>query len=112
MSNINLRFKTNSELQAELGARLRRLRLQRNMPRSELAEKAGIAVGSIVKAEAGEDIRLSTLLGLLRVLGGLDQVLQLVPSISISPLEIVDLGHERKNARRFGKKIKLVKDRE
>ncbi len=111
MSNIKIKFKTNSELQAELGIRLRRLRLQHNMPRAELAEKAGVAVGSIAKAEAGEDIRMSTLLALLRVLGGLDQVLGLFPSTSISPLDAVDLGHERKNARRFGKKSNAVKDK-
>lgn len=111
MSNIKVKFKTNSELQAELGQRLRRLRLQRNMPRTELAEKAGVAAGSIAKAEAGEDIRLSTLLGLMRVLGGLDQVLQLIPVAQVSPLEAVDLGHERKNARRFGKKATIVKDK-
>jgi transcriptional regulator with XRE-family HTH domain len=111
MSNIKVKFKTNSELQAELGQRLRRLRLQRNMPRAELAEKAGVAAGSIAKAEAGEDIRLSTLLGLLRVLGGLDQVLQLIPVSQVSPLDAVDLGHERKNARRFGKKATTVKDK-
>ena len=44
MYNIKAKFKTNSELQVELGQRLRRLRLQRNMPRAELAEKAGVAV--------------------------------------------------------------------
>jgi len=106
---VNIKFKSNSELQGELGVRLRRLRLQHNMPRSELAEKAGVAVGSIAKAEAGEDIRMSTLLALLRVLGGLDQVLQLIPSISISPLDAVNLGHERKNARRFAKKENVAK---
>ena len=110
MHNIKVKFKTNSELQAELGQRLRRLRLQRNMPRTELAEKAGVAAGSIAKAEAGEDIRLSTLLGLMRVLGGLDQVLQLIPEAQVSPLEAVDLGPERKNARRCGKKAATVKD--
>lgn len=110
MTNMNIRFKTNSELQTELGVRLRRLRLQRNMPRLELADKAGVAVGSIAKAEAGEDIRLSTLLALLRVLGGLDQVLQLIPSAQVSPLDAVDLGHERKKARRFGKRANIVKD--
>jgi transcriptional regulator with XRE-family HTH domain len=104
MDNINIKFKTNSELQAELGMRLRRLRLQHNMPRVELAEKAGVAVGSIAKAEAGEDIRLSTLLALLRVLGGLNQVLGLIPLTQVSPLDSVDLGHERKKARRFGKR--------
>lgn len=112
MYNIKAKFKTNSELQVELGQRLRRLRLQRNMPRAELAEKAGVAAGSIAKAEAGEDIRLSTLLGLLRVLGGLDQVLQLIPVSQVSPLDAVDLGHERKNARRFGKKAATAKDKQ
>ena len=111
MSNIKIKFKTNSELQVELGQRLRRLRLQRNMPRVELAEKAGVAVGSIVKAEAGEDIRLSTLMALLRVLGGLDQVLQRSPVAQVSPLEAVDLGHERKSARRFGKTPTALKDK-
>lgn len=110
MSNIKVKFKTNSELQVELGQRLRRLRLQRNMPRTELAEKAGVAAGSIAKAEAGKDIRLSTLLRLMRVLDCLDQVLQLIPVAQVSPLDVVDLGHERKNARRFGKKPIPAKD--
>ena len=109
---INVNFQTNSEVQSELGARLRRLRLQLNMPRSELAEKAGVAMGSIVKAESGQDIRMSTLLALLRVLGSLDQVLELIPIMPVSPLEMVDLGHERKNARRFAKKPIRLKGNE
>ena len=112
MTNIKIKFKTNSELQAEIGLRLRRLRLQNNMPRAELAEKAGVSAGSIAKAEAGEDIRLSTLIALLRVLGGLDRVLQLIPAPLVSPLNAVDLGHERRNARRFGKKENTIKDQQ
>jgi len=44
------------------------------------------------------------LLALLRVLGGLNQVLGLIPLTQVSPLDSVDLGHERKKARRFGKR--------
>jgi hypothetical protein len=50
-------------------------------------------------------------MALLRVLGGLDQVLQLIPVAQVSPLEAVDLGHERKSARRFGKKPTALKDK-
>ncbi len=104
MDNIKNRFQTNLELQQDIGNKLRKLRLKRNMPRQVLADEAGISIGSVVQAEAGKDIRLSTLLSILRVLGGLDRAVNLIPSITLSPLEIIDHGKERLKARRFGKK--------
>ncbi len=51
-----LRFKSPTELQIELGRRLRQLRLHRNIDQRTLAEKAGIAFQlTNILRDLGED---------------------------------------------------------
>lgn len=97
-------FNTNAELIAALGQRLRRLRLQRNLPQEELARQAGVALGAVKQLEAGRDVRLSSLIAMLRALDELSGIASWLPPDEPSPLELMDVGHARSRARRFGKK--------
>ena len=69
---------TNGEILAEIGARLRARRLDRNIAIDAAAEALGINRKTILEAENGGDIRLGTLVKLLRymnLLGLLDAAL-------------------------------------
>jgi len=49
----DLQFKTPEELQVELGRRLQRLRLSRNLDQRTIADKAGITRAALQNLEAG-----------------------------------------------------------
>lgn len=59
---------TNSEILGVLGQRLRQYRLERNMGVDELATHAGLNRKTILALEAGDDIRISSLIRILRSL--------------------------------------------
>jgi DNA-binding Xre family transcriptional regulator len=48
---------------------LRRLRLMRGLNQRQLAEEAGIVQSHVAKAESGSDVRLSTIVRLIKALG-------------------------------------------
>ncbi|MDK9702526.1 MAG: helix-turn-helix transcriptional regulator [Sulfuritalea sp.] len=68
-------FLTNDEVIAEVGARLRARRLERNLTVEELAARAGLNRKTVLDLEAGADVRLATVIKVFRalnMLGALD----------------------------------------
>jgi len=63
-------LKTNEEIVRELGQRARRRRLERRISQQDVAAKAGVHTNTVRALEAGKDIRLHSLVGILRALGG------------------------------------------
>jgi transcriptional regulator with XRE-family HTH domain len=91
---------TDEAVLRELGERLSRLRLQRNLTQAQLADEAGVERKAILRAEAGEPIQLLTLIRMLRALGRLGALEALVPQLQPSPIELLELrGHARQRAR-------------
>lgn len=64
----NLLFKTPEEIQVELGSRLRRLRLDRNLDQISTAEKAGISEKALRNLESGHGSTVETLVRVLKAL--------------------------------------------
>lgn len=94
---------TNSDdaILAELGARLARTRLERNMSQQQLAVEAGLSKRTIERMEAGEEGKLSNLVRVLRALDLLDRLDALVPEPLPSPIEQLKLrGRRRRRAGR------------
>jgi transcriptional regulator with XRE-family HTH domain len=88
------------ELAAQLGARLRDLRLAQDYTQSSVADKAGISLRALRELEAG---RGSTVLTLVRVLKALDaeQGLEaLAPRPTISPMALLRRPAGRARGRR------------
>lgn len=75
------------EILAELGARIRRYRLQQNVSPQDVADGAGISPRTLRSLEQGQDVQLSTLLRVLRSLGRLDVLDAFLPAVEISPME-------------------------
>ncbi len=92
---------SDEEVLAELGRRLRRQRLNRNLTQFEVAEVAGVSVGSVAKVEAGSNTSLGTVVRLMRALGLVSRLDSMVPDPEVSPLQLAATkGVERHRARR------------
>lgn len=72
---------------SEIGARIKALRLRKNMTQAELANATLLSLNSIKSLEAGKG-KLSTLISVLRELGALDTFDQFIPDLKISPVEL------------------------
>ena len=90
---------TDDAVLAELGSRLARTRLQRNLTQAGLGDEAGIGLATVQRLEAGQPARLTSLIRVLRVLGLLDALELLVPEPTPSPIERLKLqGRQRRRA--------------
>jgi transcriptional regulator with XRE-family HTH domain len=78
-----------SEENRELGARIARLRLSRDMKQAELAYEAGVSHRTLQRLEAGEAIRSDGLLRIIGCLGRLDAVMASLDTETLSPYELL-----------------------
>lgn len=98
--NIKHKLGNVATIMHDLGARLARIRLSRNLTQARLAQEAGTSLPSIKRLEAGRNSSLDTLLRVLRALDLGDRILDILPNPDIRPVERVQLkGHERRRAR-------------
>ena len=92
---------TDAAVLAELGSRLARIRLERNLTQREVADNAGVALPTVQRLEAGESATLVSVIRILRALDLLGALDALVPEPSPSPLELLKLhGRTRRRASR------------
>jgi transcriptional regulator with XRE-family HTH domain len=90
---------------SELGNRLQRERLNRNMTQSELAVKSGVSVRSLQYLETGRPCTLASLLKILRAMGSLASLDAFFPASGPSPVQLARLkGRERERASGIGGK--------
>ena len=73
----------------ELTSRLARYRMKSGIIQSRLAEQAGVSKRTIERIENGCDTQLTTLVRLLQVLGLSDRLDQLIPELTISPMDML-----------------------
>ena len=71
----------------ELGARLARTRLEQNVSQEQLASEAGVSKSTVERIESGREVKLTSLVRILRALGRLELLDQLVPEPLPSPIE-------------------------
>ena len=84
----------------ELGARIKRNRIDMQLSQQDFAAKTGISTRTLSAAENGEDIRLSSLLRILRTLNCLENLDLLLPELAFDPESYRTLGRERKRVSR------------
>jgi transcriptional regulator with XRE-family HTH domain len=90
---------TDSAVLAELGARLRNARLERNLSQAALAEAAGIGRVTLQRIEEGASgASLPSLIRILRALDLSEGLNRLVPEVAPSPLEEVRRRGRRRRA--------------
>lgn len=83
----------------ELGNRIARYRLNRNLTQSALAEEAGISKRTIIRVEHGHSTQTSNLIRVLRALNLLQNLEALIPQPVASPVQQVRMqGKMRQRA--------------
>ena len=96
---MNLTQMSNEAILEELGGRLQRVRLNRNLTQDALAKQAGISRRALQKAEDGGVTTVETLVNILRGLAELPQLEQFLPEPSLSPVQMAKLqGATRRRA--------------
>lgn len=90
---------TDTAVLIELGARLERARLDRNISQEDLATEAGVSRMTVVRAEAGAPVKTTMLVRLLRALTLADRLDLLVPEAVPGPIELLERrGRSRQRA--------------
>ena len=85
----------------EIGRRLKRKRLDKNLTQQTLADMAGLSRTTISDLERGAPAGLLTIIQILRVLGGLEELDAFLPDPGLSPLQLARLkGRQRQRASR------------
>jgi transcriptional regulator with XRE-family HTH domain len=94
---------TDDAVLAEIGARLERLRLSRNITQARLAREAGVSRATIIRVEDGESVQMSTMVKLWRALDLLAAIDVALPERIDSPIAALERErlrrrHERQRA--------------
>jgi len=74
---------------AEIGQRLGRYRLDRQITQAQLARQAGVSKRTVERIEAGASTQLSSLLRILRVLDLLPNLHHAIPEVEPRPLDLL-----------------------
>jgi transcriptional regulator with XRE-family HTH domain len=87
---------SNSQIEQDLGKRLKEHRLNLNLSQAEVAKRSGLSRRTITAIEHGEGSTLSTLIALLRALGALDTLEGFLPDPGISPIAMLKLRDDHR----------------
>lgn len=89
----------------EIGTRIRQIRLNKNLSRSELAALAAVSEPTIARAESGKSIQIVNLIRICRPLGILRGFEVVFPPSVVSPVQLLKL-EGKKRQRATGKRAK------
>ena len=76
----------------ELGSRVARCRLNKNMTQDTLAQEAGVSTPTIQRLEKGHSTQLSNFIRVLRALDLLERIDSLIPEPKLSPIQLLKMG--------------------
>ena len=89
---------TDPQIAKEIGGRIRSLRLRRNKTQQQISDATALSL-NVIKSLEGGKAKLTSLIAVLRELGGLDELDRLLPVITISPLQLARRkGKQRQRA--------------
>lgn len=94
---------TDRTILTKIGEKLKAVRLKQNVTQQSLAEAANVSLSTVKKIEKGEIRSFDALLRMLRTLGKLNEIQQLVEEEQLSPSEYYNMvqaskTHQRKRA--------------
>lgn len=80
----------------ELGNRLSRYRLNRNLTQGALAGEAGLSLRTVIRIEQGESVQFTSIIRVLRALGLLANLDAFVPEPPVSPIQQASMRGKRR----------------
>jgi len=90
---------SDSAVLREIGERISRRRLRRNLTQGELARQAGVSKRTVLRLESGESTQMTSLVRILRTLGLLEDLDRSIPDSLVSPIEALRTkGRQRRRA--------------
>ncbi len=93
-------LQSNDAVLAELGRRLERQRLARNVTQRQMAEQAGIGRATLQRLERGESVQTTSLIKLLRALDLLQSLDGALPQAVERPILQLERERRRRPRRR------------
>lgn len=96
-------FKSAEALASDIGSKLERLRLSRNITQTDLAIDAGISERTLRRLESGDGATLDSLLRVLLALKIAQNLELLVPDPRVRPIERVRTGGTERQRSRSAK---------
>lgn len=97
---------SSAELEVKLGESLKELRLQKNLNRQTLCDRAGVSMNAVKHLETGQGATVKTLIRVVRALDRQDWLMGIAPKVSINPLHMVRNQSVRQRASRRKKSQK------
>lgn len=89
---------TVDEMEADLGEKLKRLRLNKNLDQKILATRAGVSVRALRNLEGGAGTTVKTLLSVVRALGRETWLDTVAPIATVNPLTLTSRAAMRQRA--------------
>jgi transcriptional regulator with XRE-family HTH domain len=80
---------TDEAIQKHVGERVKQLRLRKNLTQDQLAKDSGVGKSTIERFEKGHSIQLNSFIRILRSVGKLDELIDLIPDQTASPMEML-----------------------
>lgn len=91
---------TDTAVMEQLGQRLAKLRLSRQLTQAQLGEAAGVSKRTVQRLEDGSAPQLVNLIRCLRALDRLDALDAVLPSDTVNPIDLLERrGNVRQRAR-------------
>lgn len=88
--------KSDKELLRALGARVKTLRLERNLSQDQVAAAAGVGRATLVRLEGGQSVTLLSFVQVLRALEVLEELESFLPEPGVSPLQLLERQGKRR----------------
>ena len=92
------------EMEFDLGAKLKRLRLNKNLDQKTLAARSGVSVRALRNLEAGSGSTVKTLLSVVRALGRESWLDTVAPVATVNALSLTNRSSQRVRASRTSAK--------
>jgi transcriptional regulator with XRE-family HTH domain len=87
------------DVAAEIGERVKSLRLAQNLRIADLAQRSGVSERTITRLENGTTVNMEHFIRILRALGRLQALDSFIPTQHVSPIQLVKMkGRVRKRA--------------
>jgi transcriptional regulator with XRE-family HTH domain len=80
---------TDDAILAEIGSRIARYRIDRQVTQADLAEQAGVSKRTVERVEAGASVQFSTIIRILRVLNVLQGLERMIPEPPLRPMDLL-----------------------